>query len=89
LFFVTVIAWRLFKPGQREPVIQGLAGVVTLKAAAEGRTCQKLQVSAAPLGMSKGHLAEFNRGINPEGISSCSSGLAFFSQLWEEKKSNS
>jgi hypothetical protein len=30
-------------------------------------------------------LAEFNRGMNPEGISSSSPGLAFFSQPWGEK----
>jgi hypothetical protein len=52
----------VFCHGYRTEIIQtrptragdtGLAGVVTLKAAAEGRTCQKLQVSASPLGMSK------------------------------------
>ena len=36
---------------------------------------------------SPGHLAEFNRGMNPEGISSSSPELASFSQPWEIKKS--
>jgi hypothetical protein len=38
---------------------------------------------------SPGHLAEFNRGINPEGVSSSSPGLAFFSQPWGDKEINS